>query len=115
MANKKSNTAAAKTAAVPILKPVDITYKGVDFGTIDARRFRDQRFRVATARMLRASKKGDAQTGMDEELRMYELIFGAENVDDVFDKLAEANGGFADVSDVREFMQYVIEQAQAKN
>ena len=116
MANKKANTAPAKSGAdIVSLHPVDITYKGIDFGTVDARRFRDQRFRTAVTRMLRAAKKGDTSAGMDNELRMYELLFGADKVDDVLDKLADANDGIVDVTDMRDFMQHIMSEAGAKN
>lgn len=114
MANKKANTAAAKPAAAS-LHPVNVVYKGVDFGEIDARRFRDQRFRTAITRMLRAAKSGDSNAGMDNELRMYEILFGADRVDDILDKLADINGGIVDVTDMRDFMQCIMEASGVKN
>lgn len=115
MATKKANTAAAQPAAASQLQPVHIVYHDVDFGVIDPRKFTDQRFRMLVTRMNRAAKAGDTGAGMDNELKMYEMIFGADNVDDVFDKLADINDGYVGVSEMREFVTFIMEETKAKN
>ena len=116
MATKKvTNTAAATPAAASQLQPVHIVYHDVDFGIIQPRVFADQRFRMLVTLMQRAAKAGDTSAGMDNELRMYEMLFGADNVDDVFDKLADINDGFVGVEEMRAFVTFIMEETKAKN
>ena len=110
MATKKP---VAKEAAK--LEPVQIVYKGVDFGAINPRAFLDRRFRTCIIRMKRATTNGETDAGLDYELQAYELLFGADNIDAILDKLAEINGGFVGDDELRDFIVFVMEETNAKN
>ena len=70
---------------------------------------------TANRRLQKAAKDENYAELIEAEGRIYELIFGKDNVDDVLDKLAEAVGGYVGDQEMNDFVIYIVEAIKAKN